>query len=87
MPTRASFTAISCASIADAARLANLLSSSWSGPGPKPDLIEANNAEVDLTWFAVPVAAPVAAVGTVAAANNIVVRSYKHSDGKSSSSS
>jgi hypothetical protein len=87
MPARASYTAVSCASVADAGRLANLLAASWPGPGPKPDLVEANNAEVDLTWFTVQAAAPFAAVASVAAANNVSVKSSKHNNGQSNSSS
>jgi len=52
---RQSYTRIACASPADAARLAALLgqAAQWSGQ-VRPDLVEANGSEVDLTWFSAP---------------------------------
>lgn len=85
---RQSQTTIACSSAGDASRLANLLAASWTGPGAKPDLIEANGGEVDLFWYSQPVAAatPVAAISAVrTASTNIASVTYKHVSGGSSS--
>lgn len=60
MATRITYTAIICDSPSDASRLAQTLAASWTG-GPRPDLIEANGAEVDLAWNT-PVTVPAASV-------------------------
>jgi hypothetical protein len=81
LTTRQSFTAIVCASPGDAARLANLLAAApWAGG--KPDLIEANGAEVDVSWRtapAVPLAVPMAAIASAKAGTTIGPVSFTHS--------
>lgn len=78
---RQSFTTILCASVSDAARLATYLGqpAAWAG-SPVPELVEANGAEVDLTWFTqagIPASAPAAAItsarGSAAVTSSVTV--------------
>lgn len=84
MPARTTFSAIACSSPADAIRLANGLMTSWAGPSAKPDLIEVNGSEVDLTWFSINVSfSQLTSAVQSAAQPSISVKQYRHSDGRS----